>query len=427
MDGRTAIPAIGIVSVRKANSEMRILQVHNFYQQRGGEDSVYAAEYDLLRQNGETVIQYSVHNDSIREMSRLEAARKTIWNSTTSHEIRALISEHAPDVIHAHNTFPLVSPSLYYAAANAGVPVVQTLHNYRLLCPSAIFFRDGHLCEDCLGSIPYPAIVHSCYRDSKTASATVAALLVAHRAAGTWRRKVTTYIALTEFAKAKFVEGGLDPRQIVVKPNFLAEDPGIGDGRGGYALFAGRLSREKGLGILLDAWEKLPPDFQLKIAGDGDLREMVEARARSFSNIEVLGKCDRSRILDLAKNAALQIVPSEWYEGLPMTIVEAFACATPVITSTLPSMNEIVTDKWNGARFQNASSAHLAACVRAVMSDSQLLAQMRKNARNTYETTYTPDRNYRVLMEIYRQAISTQKRKLTERSSPCRNGEQAGQ
>jgi glycosyltransferase involved in cell wall biosynthesis len=391
---------------------MQILQVHNFYQQRGGEDSVYAAECELLRQHGETVVQYSVHNDAIKQMSQLKAALRTIWNSGIYHEIRALIAAHAPDVIHAHNTFPLVSPSLYYAAASAGVPVVQTLHNYRLLCPSAILFRDGHICEECLGRIPYPAIVHNCYRDSKSASTTVAALLVAHRAAGTWRRKVSTYIALTEFAKAKFVAGGLDPRQIIVKPNFLLEDPGIGDGTGQYALFVGRLSREKGLGLLLDAWSRVPPAFRLKIAGDGDLREVVETRAREFSNVEVLGKCDRSRILELAKSAAVQIVPSEWYEGLPMTIVEAFACGTPVITSTLRSMDEIVQDRWNGARFENGSPANLADCVVRVMSDSRLLAKMRKNARNTYETTYTPLRNYSMLMNIYQQAISTRNANL---------------
>ncbi len=386
---------------------MRILQVHNFYKQRGGEDSVFAAEHDVLVQRGHTVVQYCAHNDEIKEMSRVAAAVKTIWNRDTYRQVRAVIREHAPDLLHAHNTFPLISPAVYYAAADAGVPVIQTLHNYRLLCPKAIFFRDGHICEDCLGSVPLPAILHGCYRGSKTASATVVALLTAHRAAGTWRRKVNTYIALTEFAKAKFVQGGLDPDHIAVKPNFLACDPGIGAGAGGYALFAGRLSGEKGLGLLLDAWQQVPRSFRLKIAGDGDLRSLVEDRARQLPNVQLLGNCDHCHILELAKNAAVQIVPSEWYEGLPMTVVEAFACGTPVITSTLASMDELVTDGVNGSRFQNGSSKDLAASIIRTMGNEQLLMNMRKQARKKYEMAYTPQRNYAMLMKIYRAAIST--------------------
>ncbi len=386
---------------------MRILQIHNFYQQRGGEDAVYAAECELLRQYGHTVIQHSVHNDAIKDMSRVQAAVKTIWNSDSYREIKALIGQHSPDVLHAHNTFPLVSPAAYYAAADARVPVIQTLHNYRLLCPGAIFFRDGRICEDCLGKVPYHAIEHGCYRDSKSASATVVALLTVHRAAGTWRRKVTTYIALTEFAKSKFVEGGLDAAKIAVKPNFLVNDPGIGEGKGGFALFAGRLSREKGLGILLEAWRHLPSNFKLKIAGDGELRASVETSARELSNVEVLGRCDHSTILELAKSAAFQVVPSEWYEGLPMTIVEAFACATPVVTSNLSSMDDLVADRVNGVRFENGSAEDLARKLRYLNEKKELVCEMRKNARNTYETAYTPQRNYAMLIKIYRQAIST--------------------
>ena len=393
---------------------MKILQVHNFYQQRGGEDAVYAAECELLRQYGHTVIQHSVHNDAIKDMSRLEVAAKTIWNSDSYREIKALIRQHSPDVLHAHNTFPLVSPAAYYAAAEARVPVIQTLHNYRLLCPGAIFFRDGHICEDCLGKVPYRAIEHGCYRDSKSASATVVALLTVHRVAGTWRRKVKTYIALTEFAKSKFVEGGLEASKIAVKPNFLVNDPGIGEGAGDYALFAGRLTREKGLGILLEAWRHLPSTFRLKIAGDGELRAAIESSARELGNVEVLGPCDRSAILELAKNAAVQIVPSEWYEGLPMTIVEAFACGTPVVTSHLSSMDDLVTDGVDGVRFENGSAEDLARKLTYLNQKRELLCKMRKKARNRYETTYTPQRNYAMLIKIYQQAISTTTGKLQD-------------
>ncbi|MGA8027670.1 MAG: glycosyltransferase [Bryobacteraceae bacterium] len=385
---------------------MNILQVHNFYRQPGGEDQVYAAEYELLTRYGHAVSQYSVHNDSLVGISRLGNAGRAIWNSQSYRQIAALVEEKSVDIIHAHNTFPIVSPSLYYAAAAHGVPVVQTVQNFRLLCPAATLFRDGAVCEKCVGAaIPYHAVLHRCYKHSASASAAVASMLLVHRIAGTWSTKVATYIAATNFAKAKFIEGGLPASKIAVKPNFLANDPGLGEGNGGYTLFAGRLTEEKGLVTLLDAWERLSSQIPLKIAGDGPLAPIVKQRADRLANVEWLGYCDRERILRLLKDAALLIFPSLWYEGLPMIIVEALACGTPVAASALGAMNELIEDGINGIRFIPGDVNDLVTQVRSIWAQSDILRAMRRSTRRSYDRNYTPEWNYELLMQIYAKAL----------------------
>ena len=248
---------------------MRILSVHNRYQIRGGEDESRQSEENLLREMGHQVEVYEEHNDRISTMNPLRVASKTIW-SQESHQItKRRLKEQHHDIIHVQNFFPLISPSVYYAAKEQGVPVVQTLRNYRLLCPNALFFRDGQVCEDCLGKfVPLPGVIHGCYRESRVASTAVASMITVHRTLRTWVDMVDIYIALTEFARQKFIEGGLPAEKIVVKPNFVNPDPGVGKGSGGYALFVGRLSVEKGLDTLLAAWEKLSQQMPLKIVGE---------------------------------------------------------------------------------------------------------------------------------------------------------------
>ena len=396
----------------------RILQVHNFYQQAGGEDAVVAAEYRLLTEHGHYVARYTVHNDGINNLSGPVVALKTLWNRDTTKEIKASIARHAPDLIHAHNTLPLVSPALYYAAAELGVPVVQTLHNYRLLCPAAILYREGKICEDCLHTTPLTGILHACYRNSRPATAAVASMLMIHRALGTWRERVHTYIALTEFGKAKFTEGGIPAGKIVVKPNFLSGDPGVGAGDGGYALFAGRLAPEKGIETLLDAWRKLKRPVPLKIAGDGAFLQQARRRAVDLPDVQVLGACSHEEVLRLIKEASVLVFPSEWYEGLPMVVIEAFACGTPVIASDLPSMDEFVSAGVNGARFKTGSPDNLARCVDRMFGDREALEHMRVSARVSYERRFTADRNYPQLLSIYRGATG-QPQQLEETSLPA--------
>ncbi len=253
---------------------MRILQVHNFYQQAGGEDRVVAAEHALLSGHGHRVFQYTVHNDAVDKIPFVQLGMKSIWNGVTYHNVRRMIAEQAVDIVHVHNTLPLISPAVYYAAKAQHVPVVQTLHNYRLQCPAATFYRRVRSANFVWTKrLNTPAMLHRCYRGSLAASAAVCAMLAVHGLAGTYRQNVHTYIALTEFARKKFREGGLPPERIVVKPNFLEHDPGAGGGQGGYGLFAGRLTAEKGLTVLLDAWAASPQAIPLKIAGDGPLQQ----------------------------------------------------------------------------------------------------------------------------------------------------------
>lgn len=383
------------------NRVVRILQVHNFYQQPGGEDQVYLAEFDLLQRHGDIVEQHSVHNDSITGESKVKVALQTIWNHDSYARFQKAIERFRPDVIHCHNTFPIVSPAIYYAAHRAGVPVAQTVQNYRLICPAATLLREGRICEDCVGhSVPYPGVVHNCYRGSRLASATVAAMLTTHRLAGTWNTKVQRYIAPTGFVRSKLIEGGLPAARVVVKPNFLATDPGIGSGEGKYALFVGRLSPEKGLATLLRAWQKIP-DIPLRIVGDGPLREFVAAEAGKLPNVSAVGFKARPEVLQFVKNAALLIVPSEWYEGFPMTVVEAMGCGTPVVASRLGSLAEVIEDGVNGAHFEPRNSDGLALQVRRFLSNPAVLRDMRQTVRQRYEERYSAEQNYPQLRRIY--------------------------
>ncbi len=387
---------------------MKVLQVHNFYQHAGGEDQVYAAEYELLTKHGHEVEQYSADNQAIETMSSIGIGVRTIFNRETYREIRKAIARERPDVVHAHNTFPIISPSLYFAAAAESVPVIQTLHNYRLLCPAATFFRDGAVCEECLGSkVPYKAVLHRCYRKSAFASSAVASMLASHWMAQTWTTKIHTYIALTNFAKEKFIEGGLPAGKIVVKPNFLPRDPGIGNGNGNYAFFVGRLSEEKGLRTLLDAWERLGATIALKIAGDGPLAALVKERADRLPNVEWLGGTEHARVIELMKEAIFLVVPSEWQEPFGMVIIEASACGTPVIASAVGSTTELIQDGVNGFHFTAGDVNSLIDRVQAIMARPGDLAAVRQSSRLCYEQNYTAERNYELLMQIYHRTAST--------------------
>lgn len=355
-----------------------MLLLHNRYQLPGGEDQVFEAEGALLESHGHRVLRYSLDNDSVPGMGRAELAKATVWNEAVYRELRTLIRRERPDVAHFHNTLPLMSPAAYYAAQAEGVPVIQTLHNYRLLCPGALFFRSGRVCEDCSGkAVPWPGVAHACYRGSRTASGAVVAMLAAHRALGTWTGVVDKYIVLTEFARRKFVEGKLPAEKIVVKPNFVQPDPLAGEGRGRYALFVGRLSQEKGVETLLAAWESLGKKIQIKIVGDGPLGPVVAEAARRFDGVEWLGSQPRDRVLALMKDARALLFPSVWYEGFPMVIAEAYAVGLPVIASDLGSMSSLITHRRTGLHFRPGDPRDLVAQVEWAWTHPEELARMR--------------------------------------------------
>jgi glycosyltransferase involved in cell wall biosynthesis len=377
----------------------RILIVHNAYQHEGGEDSVVDAEITLLRSKGHEVEVYTRHNDEIAAMSKLGLVGQTLWSNRTTENINCLINTFLPNVIHVHNTFPLISPSLYWAASKASIPVVQTLHNFRLLCPQAMFLRNGKVCEDCLGHIPWHAAMHGCYRGSKAQSTVVAGMVVMHRAIGTWQKKITRYIALNEFCRQKFIEGGLPADRIMVKPNFVDFKVPKDIARAGF-LFVGRLSTEKGIQVLAKAAE-LATNASIRVAGTGSETSVIQG----IPNVQLLGPLDGNGVtLEMSRAMAL-VLPSIWYENFPRTLVEAFACGLPVIASRLGALAELVQEGTTGLLFEAGNAEDLASKLRWAHNNPQKMLEMGKNARRQYESEFAAEKNYQQLIAIYQIAI----------------------
>ncbi|WP_242009941.1 glycosyltransferase family 4 protein [Rhodothermus marinus] len=355
---------------------------------------------------GHEVIPFVEDNARLNGVNPLRAAVNAVWSRESQERIRQFIRERKPDVAHFHNTFLMISPAAYYACKEEGMPVVQTLHNYRLICPGALLMREGRVCEECVGrAVPWPGVLHGCWRGSRLQTSVVAAMLTLHRAMKTWTEQVDCYIALTEFARRKFIEGGLPAEKIVVKPNFVDPDPGMGKHEGNFALFVGRLSPEKGVRTILQAW-RLLEGVPLKVVGDGPLRAEIEAfvRREGLEQVEVLGRRPREEVFRLMQEARVLVFPSEWYEGFPMTIAEAFACGLPVIASRLGAIAEIVEEGRTGLLFNPGSPEDLAAKVEWAWAHPRELAEMGREARREYEQKYTAEKNYEMLMAIYERA-----------------------
>ena len=386
---------------------MKVLMAHNVYKQPGGEDKVFVAESDLLRRNGHDLLTYTVHNQAIDHLSGIKAASVAIWNHDSYNELSTLIQSEKPEVVHFHNTFPLMSPAVFWAAKKHGCAVVNTLHNYRLMCPVGTFVRNGRICEDCAGRpFPWPAMVHGCYRNSRPASAAVASTLFTHRVLRTWSDKVDLFIALSDFARRKFIEGGIPAEKIGLKPNFVDPDPGPGGVGHNYALFVGRLSPEKGIGTLLAAWNRLAGKMTLRIVGAGPLSPQVEAAASQSEDIEFLGHKQASDVMDLMAEAKFLVMPSIWYETFGLVIVEAFAKAKPVIASRLGAMTELIQAGYTGLFFDPGDPDDLAAKVTWAVGHPREMRTMGQNARGVYVENYSAERNYDRLMEIYRSALA---------------------
>lgn len=389
---------------------MKVLAVHNHYLLPGGEDRVYTLESELLLSRGHTVCRRECDNHALLAMGALKRASTTLWNTELCKRYKRDFTALKPQIVHLHNTFPVISPSVYWAARASGAAVVQTLHNYRLLCPAATLCHRGQVCEKCLGkAFPWPGVVHGCYRDSRPATAVTATMLAAHRLLGTWAEKVDAYIALTEFARRKFIEGGLPAEKIAVKPNFVHPDPGPGAGGGNYALFIGRLAVEKGISTLLRAWDRLGGSIALRIIGDGPMAPDVRLAARQSESIQRLGALPHDAVLRHLANARAVIVPSTCYEGFPVTIAESFAVGTPVVAGDLGSMAEIVEHGRTGLLFRSGDAGDLAAKVEWAWSNPEQLERMRKEARAEYEAKYTAEQNYRMLMAIYERALANRR------------------
>ena len=361
-------------------------------------------------------------------MPSWKQAKNAMWNRTAHLQVRESIKRYRPHLLHIHNTFPLASPAIIHAAKAEKTPVVLTLHNYRLICPGSLLMRSGQLCEECIGrTIPWPGVIHKCWRGSKTHTAVVATMLATQRFLKTWSEQVDLYIALSEFSRKKFIQGGIPVDKIVVKPNFvndstLSEATGVtthglqntflSSENTPYALFVGRLSPEKGIQTLLRAWRTLP-EIELIVAGDGPLLGETERFIHRYNtkNILLLGRQPQADVLRLMHGARLLVCPSECYENFPMTIAEAFASSLPVIASRLGAMAEIVEDGRTGLLFEPGNAQDLANKVAWAWAHPEEMAEMGNEARREYEAKYTAEKNYGRLMEIYERAIANHGRR----------------
>jgi glycosyltransferase involved in cell wall biosynthesis len=388
---------------------MKIAVVHNRYLQPGGEDRVFEQERALLEQAGHRTISFERSNHEIEGAGKLALIGKTIWASGSKREFADLLRREKPDLVHVHNTFFVVSPSIYSGCREAGVPVVQTLHNYRLLCPAAEFARNGEICEECVEHTVWRGVRYGCYHGSRPATAAMAVTLTVHRALGTWREGIVRYIATSQFARAKFLAGGLPAGRIAVKPNFVSPDPGPGTDDRSFALFVGRLARVKGLQTLLAAWAQLGGRIPLHIVGDGPERPQLEAEARrrNLSNVIFRGRLPNAETIAAMQSARFLVFPSEWYENFPVTIAEAFACGTPVLCSRLGSMQEIVADGWTGWHFNVGDPADLGQKAEYAWNHPEESRRMGEQARKEFEAKYTAATNYLQLMNIYESAIAS--------------------
>jgi glycosyltransferase involved in cell wall biosynthesis len=392
-----------------AGGEYPVLAIHNAYQQWGGEDAVFQQEAEMLERRGHRVIRLVTAVPNELGMSgRIRVAGASLWSSARVAEITALVREHDPAIAHVHNFFPLMSPSLYWALHELGVPVVQTLHNFRFTCPAGTLFRAGRVCESCLGRpVAAAAALHACYRGSRIESVGAVASLAAYRLLGVWRRWVRGFIALTPFARDKAIAGGIPAGRVFVKPNFVAPDPHVSRDVGNYAVYVGRLSPEKGLETLLEAWESVE-GVPLRIVGDGPLRSSLErqAAATGVRDVEFVGRRSRQEVMEHLGEARFLVLPSLCYEGYPLAVVEAFARGIPVIASRRGGLRSIVADGRTGLLVQPGSASEFASAVRLLWSDTSLLETLRRGARREYEESYTEEVNYRLLMGIYEQVVS---------------------
>jgi glycosyltransferase involved in cell wall biosynthesis len=384
---------------------MKILMLHNRYLIPGGEDQCSVAEAALLRDHGHEVELLEEDNCRVEQLGHARTALRTVWSRESYRRIDELLRSGGFDILHVQNFFPLWSPSVYYAASRNHVPVVQTLHNYRLMCANALLFRDQHLCQECLGRfMPWHGVLHACYRNSRAASAVVATMVGVHKLAGTWRKRVATYIAVSDFAREIYVAGGLPAEKIVVKPNFIHPSPVPGSGRGGYALYVGRLSTEKGVATMLEAWKNAHEAIPLKIVGEGPLAELVIANARECSRIEYLGAKLLPEVLDMMRTAEFLVFPSEWYETMGRTIMEAFAVGTPVVAARIGPPATMVVPGETGFHFTPGRVAELRERVEWCSRNLDQLRAMRGKARQAFEGCYTGAANARMLLAIYGRA-----------------------
>ena len=382
-------------------SARRVLIVHNRYQIRGGEDAVVEREAAALARAGCTIETLFFSNDDIRgPVDRLRTAFEAPHARRGIARVVEAVRRFRPDVVHAHNTFPLVSPGVFAAVRTEGAATVQTLHNFRLTCAGALLMRDGQPCETCVTGSAYSAVRHGCYRGSRVGTFAVARMIERHRRIGTWTRDVDAFVVLTPFARGRFVAAGLPPERIVVKPNGLPDPGEPSEAPRNRILFAGRLSREKGVETLKAAAAQLGQGID--VAGEGPLRESLEGA----SGLNLLGTLPGAEVQARMARAGALVVPSLWYEGLPMVVAEAFAAGTPVIASRIGALADLVEDGVTGLLVTPGDPADLARAMARILADPEAARRMGRAARAAYLRDWTEEATRSALLSIYRRACA---------------------
>ena len=390
---------------------MKVLLVHCFYRSSApsGEDSVYRNEKKLLEENGYSVITYEKRNDDLDNVSTIKkvtAGVEFIWSPRAFREISEIIDEHKPDIAHFHNIFPQISSSAFAACKRKGIPVVQTLHNFRYICPAGLLQRENKPCEKCLEGTLLSSLIHKCYRNSFVATLPMAAMITFNRITGSFKNNVDHYIALTNFAKTRFIAGGLPPEKISIKPNFVNDIEHCQPITGDYVVYIGRLTQEKGVATLIEACKKTK-QIPLKIVGDGELRQQLESTCIQYDlNVEFLGYQNKDSVMALIRGSRFLVLPSECYEGFPVTIAEAYACGKPVLGSKIGSLDEIIVENVTGRKFSFGSENSLAKTMQEMWADQEGLKIMSKNARDAFDHKYNPKINLQMLSTIYNQVVS---------------------
>lgn len=375
---------------------MKILQAHNFYQFSGGEDTVVANERKLLEGNGHQVIPFYKHNNQLKGsvIEKLKLVYSTSWSKATFDEVDQLIQKTKPDICHVHNFLPLISPSIYDACIKNDVPVIQTLHNYRLICANGLFSRNGEICEDCLGKSPMGAVMKKCYRNSIPQTYLVAKMLLKHTEKGTWSNKVDRFICVTDFARNKFIQHGLPESKLIVKSNFVSDQP-TDLKKGDYLIFVGRLEKAKGAELLIEIAPRL--NRTIKVIGEGEL----EDRLSDVSNIELVGKKSHSETMEYIAKAKALLFPSLLYEGMPMTILEAFSVKTPVIASNIGAMKSLIEHRVTGVLFEPNLPNDLLKAISYV--EQSELKEISNLAYQEFKDKYSSETNYRSLLSLYQE------------------------
>ena len=390
---------------------MKILQVHNRYIRLGGEDTVLELEKELLEAHGHAVDSFGVSNedlDSTGIVNKLKLGAMTLWSQKSYRSIAEYLESSPPDIVHVHNTFPQLSPSIYWAIKKSGISMVQTLHNYRLTCANGLLMREGKPCELCVDGLPLPALKHRCYRDSILSTGALVGMQQLHKTIGTFKYKVDAYIALSSFAKDIMVRAGLPEEKVLVKPNFVTKpEIDVAPKRKKQVMFLGRLAYEKGVDLLLDAWKVADTqDYELLIVGDGEDRVALEEQAQGMDGVEFVGWLERPAALAEVAASSFLVMPSRWYEGLSMVLLESLSLGTPAIVPNVAAFLDVVT-KDTGFFFNQQEPSSLAPVLeQALKTSPQAWQDMSQASMARHQEHYSPEVNYQQLIAIYESLLA---------------------